>query len=244
MGSLRRSAFFRSTGAVSLCLQPLSFNMASTDGWSVNETELLRVGSLKYGEDVRALSALFADKSPEECKRKLRQINSSSKMQPQSQSQPTNPASSATSSSTTAVSPSSSSSGAAPPGSIIPASGISDTAKLLFVTAKLHARNLLSKEEKRILKQMAIRGEPALLAVDMAGETFLTQLIELASSRAITAAAHTFNEFLFKHCSTNHGKTLSKNERKSKNITDNSYVYGQSSINCRDWLNRSWTGCR
>jgi hypothetical protein len=212
--------------------------MASTDGWSANETELLRVGSLKYGDDVRALSALFADKSPEECKRRLQQINSK-----QQQSQPTNPASSTASSSTIAVS-SPSSSGAAPPGSIIPASGISDTAKLLFVTAKLHARNLLSKEEKRILKQMAIRGEPALLAVDMAGETFLTQLIELASSRAITAAAHTFNEFLFKHCSTNHGKTLSKNERKSKNITDNSYVYGQSSINCRDWLNRSWTGCR
>jgi hypothetical protein len=47
--------------------------------------------------------------------------------------------------------------GGSPVGSIIPASGINATAKILFVTSKLYSRQLISLEEKRILKQLAIR---------------------------------------------------------------------------------------
>jgi len=187
----------------------------SSGSWSANETELLRVGALKYGSDFEALAGLFADKSPSECQRKLEEITAR-KQQQQS------PVAAAPAASTV----SGVSSGGAPPGSIIPAAGISGMAKLLFVTAKLHSRNLLSQEEKRILKQLAIRSDPALNSIDMNSEQFLTQLIDLASARAITAASHTYN-FLYQQCSTNHGKTLSKQERKSKGITDNSFVYGE-----------------
>ena len=110
--------------------------------------------------------------------------------------------------------------------SIIQKTGISHLAKLLFVTSKLHARNLISKEEKRILKQLAIRGDAGLLAIDLSSEDFLTQLIDTASRIAIAAASSTFH-FLYRECTTNHGKSLSKNERKQKDIKDNSFVYGE-----------------
>jgi hypothetical protein len=128
---------------------------------------------------------------------------------------------------TSPVVPSTSSSATSADGSsIIPSTGISDLAKLLFVCQKLYSRNLISLEEKRILKQLAIREDSTIMSIDLASESFLTALINTASSIAITAASHTYHE-LFRHCSTNHGKTLSKNERKTKGITDNSFVYGE-----------------
>lgn len=111
--------------------------------------------------------------------------------------------------------------------SIVPAPGISHMAKLLFITTKLHSRNLISKEERKILKQLALRNDPSLLQVDLQSPTFLTSLIDLASSIAVTAAASTFHNFLFNDCSTNAGKTMSKAERKEKQISDNSFVYGE-----------------
>jgi SAM-dependent methyltransferase len=90
-----------------------------------------------------------------------------------------------------------------------------------------YARNLISKEEKRILKQLSIRGDSTLLSVDLTSGDFLSQLIDLASSIAITQASTTFHSYLYRHCTTNQAKSLSKAERKEKAITDNSFVYGE-----------------
>jgi hypothetical protein len=50
-----------------------------------------------------------------------------------------------------------------------------------------------------------LQGDPALLSIDLSSTDFLTQLIDLASSVVITSASHTFHNFLYRHCSTNHG---------------------------------------
>ena len=111
---------------------------SSGGGWSKCESELLSVGAQKFGGDFESISKLFDDKTPDQCKRQLDHL-----------------AGNATAAASAAAS--SASNSAAAGGSIIPASGISQVAKLLFVTAKLASRNLISTEEKRILKSLAIR---------------------------------------------------------------------------------------
>lgn len=71
------------------------------------------------------------------------------------------------------------------------------------------------------------QSDPLVTSIDLGGANFLTDLINVASSVAITAASHTFHNFLYRHCSTGAAKTLSKTERKEKDIKDNSFVYGE-----------------
>jgi SAM-dependent methyltransferase len=159
---------------------------------------------MKYGDDWTKVANLFDDKSAEQCKERYDELMAA---EAEKEAQASVPIPAAQ--------------------SIIPVTGISQLAKLLFVTAKLYSRNLLSQEERRILKQLAVRRDANLFSIDLSSDSFLTQLIDTASSIAITAASNTFHSFLYRHCSTNHGKTLSKNERKAKQITDNSFVYGE-----------------
>ena len=55
-----------------------------------------------------------------------------------------------------------------------------------------------------------LQGDPALLSIDLSSTDFLTQLIDLASSVVITSASHTFHNFLYRHCSTNHGSVANR----------------------------------
>lgn len=165
----------------------------------------------QFDNDWDRVSSMFECKSAQACEQRFKQMSPDA----------TNSASKAAASDPAAAAASSA------PSSIIPSSGLSHTAKLLFVTSKLYTRNLLSREEKRILKQLAIRGDAGLYAIDLSSEQFLTQLIDTASAIAITNASHTFHNWLYQQCTTNHGKTLSKSERKAKNISDNSFVYGE-----------------
>lgn len=64
-------------------------------------------------------------------------------------------------------------------------------------------------------------------SIDLSGDTFLDHLIDVASSRAITAAAHTFHNFLFSDLATSKAKAISKAERKERDISDASFVYGE-----------------
>lgn len=144
----------------------------------------------RFERNWERISTLFAHKSPQDCEHKFKQISSDVTAAPAAASSANAPSST----------------------SIIPASGLSHTAKLLFVTSKLYTRNLLSREEKRILKQLSIRGDAGLFAIDLASEQFLTQLIDTASAIAITNASHTFHNWLYQNCSTNHGSDCKTHE--------------------------------
>jgi len=118
------------------------------------------------------------------------------------------------------------------------ATGLSRLAQLLFVTSRLFKRGLITREEKRILKSLALRNDDNIKNIDLSsaegqgqGDSAIEQLMEIASAVAITNASHTFHSFLFNSCSTSHAKTLSKSERKNKGLTDNSLVYGEISFN-------------
>lgn len=172
------------------CALRVVSSAAAAESWLESEIELLKLAAQKFGNNWERISTLFAHKSPQACEQKFMQISS---------------AAPASTSNVAASAPAAASSSAASSTSIIPASGLSHTAKLLFVTSKLYTRNLLSREEKRILKQLAIRGDAGLFAIDLASESFLTQLIDTASAIAITNASHTFHNWLYQNCSTNHG---------------------------------------
>ncbi len=91
---------------------------------------------------------------------------------------------------------------------------------------RFYDKKYIGKDELRILKHLIIQQEPAILDLDTKADDFLINLLDFVSIKHVTHV-HRIYQFVFKHCSCNEAKRISKRARLGFSFEGQNFVYGE-----------------